>query len=127
MSVEKVASRWFHVMVLFGSILSLLVFALYVAGVFPFGVAPEKSAEAWNAASGEFLAHGGLEFDSLWFVKADNGYMLSLAALGLLASTALPTLLALSIAWLKRKDYLYSSMAFLVSVVLSVAIFGRFS
>ncbi len=122
---DKLAIKWFRWMGFGGLVLSLLVFTIYVTGLIPSTVSPSDSAELWSGSSKEYLAETGLAFSPGWFRTITNGYFLSTAALAILASTALPTLAALGIRWFFRRDFLYGSMAVMISAVLIFAIAGR--
>ena len=123
-TVEKRAANWFRWMGWGGLIVSLVVFMLYVTGVFPSGVSPAESAAHWSESSETYRAETGLVFKSGWFLNIRDSYFLSTAALAILASTALPTLLVLSVSWFRRRDYLYGTMAIMISCVLLIAILG---
>jgi len=121
--IEKSAVGWFRWMGLAGLVLSLVVFALYSGGFLPASLSPSDSAALWSENSKKYLVDTGLSFNPGWFVNSD-GYFLSTAALAVLASTALPTLAALAVLWFLRRDYIYGSMAVVISAVLIFAIAG---
>ena len=123
-TVEKRAADWFKWMGWAGLIVSLVVFTLYVMGVVPSGVSPAESAAHWSESSETYRGETGLVFETGWFGNIRDGYFLSTAALAILASTALPTLIILSLSWFRRRDYLYGTMAILISCVLLIAILG---
>ena len=123
-TVEKRAANWFRWMSWAGLIVSLIVFMLYVMGVVPSGVSPAESAAYWSESSETYRFETGLVFKSGWFGNIRDSYYLSTAALAILASTALPTLLVLSVSWFRRRDYLYGTMALMISCVLMIAILG---
>lgn len=114
--------NWLHSIGLAGLVLSLLVFILYIFSVLPSVTGPEESSASWSLKTGEYLEATGLETGAMWMFRAVDGYGLSTSALAILATTALPTLLALAVVWLRRRDWLYGAMALAVSTVLIVAI-----
>lgn len=121
---EKQAANWFHWIGLSGLLLSVGVFVLYVTALIPSGVQPSESGAHWRESSEVYLEKTGLVFDSGWIGKLADGYFMSTSALALLASAALPTLLVLSVIWIRRKDYIYGIMALLICAVLLTAILG---
>ena len=121
---EKRAANWFHWIGLSGLLLSVVVFILYVTAVIPSGVQPGVSVAHWEDSSELYLKKTGLVFESGWFSNITDAYFMSSAALALLASAALPTLLVLSFVWLRRRDYLYGIMSLLICGVLLTAMLG---
>lgn len=121
---EKRAANWFHWIGLSGLILSVAVFVLYIMAVLPSEVRPDESGAYWEDSSEVYLQEIGLVFEPGWFANLTDAYFISSAALALLASAALPTLLVLSFIWLHRKDYLYGFMALLICGVLLTAVIG---
>ncbi len=121
---DKVAIKWFRWMGAGGLVLSLVVFIIYITGLIPSFVPPSDSAALWSGSSKEYLAETGLVFTPGWFRNITSSYFLSTAALAVLASTALPTLVALGVRWYLKREFLYGSMALMISVVLIVAIIG---
>lgn len=122
MEMEKSAMIWFRWMGTTGLVLSLVGFFFYSSGLWPGGVTPDESAMYWDVSSEEYLAETGLEFGSLWFLRTLDGYMAGSFALAILATTALPALLALSVGWLRRREWWYGLMALATSAVLLTAI-----
>ncbi len=121
---DKLAIRWFRRMGAGGLVLSLVVFIVYITGLIPSIVSPSDSAALWSGSSKEYLAESGLVFTPGWFGNITDSYFLSTAALAVLASTALPTLAALGVRWFIKREFLYGSMALMISAVLIVAIIG---
>lgn len=121
---EKLAAGWFKWTGLLGLLAAVVVFVIYGTGLVPASVTPDESALLWENSSGGYLEEAGLEFGSLWFGNAADGYVLSSAALALLATAALPTLAALALGWFRRRDWLYGIMALGVCGVLILAILG---
>ncbi|MDF1567310.1 MAG: hypothetical protein P1P77_04770 [Spirochaetaceae bacterium] len=122
MDMDKSAIQWFRWMGTAGLVLSLVGFFFYSSGLWPAEVTPEESAKYWDVSSEEYLAETGLEFGSLWFLRPLDGYMVGYLALAILATTALPALLALSLGWLRRREWSYGLMALATSAVLVTAI-----
>jgi len=123
-TIDKKAAGWFRWMGAAGLVFSIVIFFLFLTGVLSSDVSPAESAALWTAGSGEYLSETGLLFAPGWFLHPFDGYFLSTAALALLASTALPTLLALSVFWFLHRDYVYGGMALIISGVLIFAIAG---
>ena len=105
-----------------GLVLAMLFFVIYAAGLFPASVSPAESAAMWDRPSAELQESGGVRFETFWFIRITDSYILSSGALAVLASTALPTLLALALGWFRRRDWLYGSMSLIISAVILVAI-----
>ena len=114
--------NWLHYIGLAGLILSAVVFVLYAFGFLPTATPPRAVADAWSLRTDEYLAQTGVESGLPGLFAAPDGYALSIGALSLLATTSLPTLLALAVLWLRRRDWLYAGMALIVSGVLLLAI-----
>ena len=114
--------NWLHYIGLAGLILSAIVFALYAVGVLPTGTSPEMSAGSWHLRTDEYLKETGVEPGIGALRASADGYVLSVTALSILATTSLPTLLALALVWLRRRDWLYAGMSLIVSGVLLLAI-----
>jgi hypothetical protein len=123
-TIEKRAASWFRWIGTIGLVLSVGIFVLYIAGMIPSQVTPEISGSHWGESSEVYLENTGLEFEAGWFRNIVDAYFLSSAALAILASAALPTLLVLSVSWFRRRDFLYGIMAILVCCVLLIAITG---
>jgi hypothetical protein len=123
-TVEKQAANWFRWIGTMGLVLSVVVFLIYVAGMVSSQVSPEVSGSHWWESSEVYLENTGLEFEAGWFRNIVDAYFLSSAALAILASAALPTLLVLSVSWFRRRDFLYGIMAILICCVLLIAITG---
>jgi len=123
-TVDERAAEWFRWVGTAGLIFTIVLFILFLTGALSSTVSPAESAALWTAGSGEYLSGTGLSFAAGWFLHPVDGYFFSTAALALLASTAFPTLLALSVFWFHHRDYIYGSMALLISGVLVFAIAG---
>ena len=123
-SIESVAAGWYRWMGLSGLLLSVAVFLLYGFDVLPSGRPVWESAEYWSRPAGEYRAESDTPHGTLWFLNLADGAIASTLALALLASTALPTLIALSIAWFRRGDRLYGSLASTGVLVLALAVAG---
>ncbi len=121
MTSDGIAGKWLHWIGLFALILSLAAFSLYILGILPPGLDPASSAGAWSEPVGDYLAETGTAAGALWMFRSADGYSMSVAALAILASTALPVLLVLAIRWLRRKDWIYGIMALAVFGVLVTA------
>jgi hypothetical protein len=119
---DGMAMRWFRAIGILGLILSVAAFALYVAGIIPTDVTPEASAEQWSAPAGEDRGTADLASGSGWMFASTDAYAASTAALAILASTALPVLAVLAVAWFRRRDFLYGFMALFTAAILAAAI-----
>ena len=122
MDMEKSAILWLRWMGTAGLVLSLVGFFFYSSGLWTAETTPEESAMYWDVSSEEDLDQAGLEFGSLWFLRSLDGYMASTVFLAILATTALPALIALGVGWLRRRDWLYGIMSLATSAVLLTAI-----
>ena len=118
---DRIAARWLTVFAAAGLILSLVSFFLYASGAVFSPTPPERSAAAWHLPVQEYLKTLGRENGALWMYDGGDAYRLSTAALTVLASTALPALLALTLYWWRRRDRLYSAMALVICGVLVLA------
>lgn len=123
-TVEKRAADWFRWMGIAGLVITLGFFVLYVTGVVGSEVSPAESAAHWSESSAVYLAETGLVFGPGWFWNFIDGYFLSTAALAILASAALPTLLVLSMFWLQRREFLYGFISLAITLVISAAVIG---
>ena len=121
-STDRLAMNWLHYIGLAGLILSVAVFILYASGILPTGTAPESVAASWHLNTDEFLERTGAATGIIPMFSDTDGYALSTGALSILATTSLPTLLALAVVWLRKRDWLYAGMALIVSGVLTIAV-----
>lgn len=121
-NADRIAHNWLHIIGTAGVLLSLVAFLVYIFGLLPGSVDPSSSSEAWSLGTTDYLDKVDVQTGALWMFRSLDGYSLSSASLAILASTALPTLLALAAAWFRRKDWLFGGISVAICIVLVIAI-----
>lgn len=123
-SNEKLAMFWFRWVGNLGISLSLAVFLLYGSGLIPSEAEPAAIAANWNKKAPIYLEKMGLDFDRGWIFHIGDLYFMNVAAIAILVSAALPTLLTLSFMGYRKRDFLFGTTAIAIFAVLITAMIG---
>ncbi len=104
--------------------LLLASFVLFGAGILPAAVPAERVPELWGLSAREYSRETAFPTDWAWVRYLGNGDVLNLAALALIGAATPICFVALAVMYLRRRDYAYALMAFLVIAVLVIAASG---
>lgn len=104
--------------------LLLASFALFGAGVLPAAVPAERVPELWALSAHDYGEQTAFPTDWAWVHYLGNGDVLNLASLALIGAATPICFIALAVMYLRRRDYAYALMAFLVVAVLVIAAGG---
>lgn len=123
-SNEKLAIFWLRWMGNIGVSLSLTVFLLYISDLIPSKVEPAAIVANWSEKAPVYLEKMDLAFGRGWLAHIKDLYLMNVAAIAILISAALPTLLTLSFMWYRKRDFLFGTTAIAIFAILTVAIIG---
>jgi|GEM_PF-735416 len=121
---EKLTIFWFRLMGNVGISLSIAIFLLYSFALIDSKVKPSEVAAIWGNKAPIYLEEMELDFSGNWLIHIGDSYFMNVAAVAILLSAALPSLLTLSFIWYRKRDFLFGTMAIAVSAVLVIAIIG---
>lgn len=128
---QPTEQRWFAWWIEWGGRIGLLwlivSFSLYITGVLPSTIPPERLAELWNLPLADYLQRSGAPTGWAWLRQINQGEGATLAGVALLAGCAVPALLALMPLFRRRRDLPYLVLCAAQVVVLLLAASGWIS
>ena len=125
-SVSELYARMLQVLAIAGMVLLLLTFVIYVSGLLPSAVSPERVTELWHLDSASFNEITDGSFGWEWVSNILRGNNLAFASLVFLALCTLICMIVLAPAYLRAGDKRYATIVTLEAVVLTVAAAGIF-
>lgn len=107
-----------------GLVLTVLAFAIYVSGIAPARVAPERLASLWHLPVHEFLRATGGERGLGWLTQLAHGDMAALAGIAFLAGCSLVPLIDLVRVSLARGERAFAALGAAEIAVIVLAASG---
>lgn len=123
-SVERRYAGILQVFILISFAVLLVSFVIFAAGILPAQVSTEDIPELWGLSAEEYGDRTGFPENWAWLTSLRQGDVLTFAALALIAAATPICFVALTLLYLRRRDYPYAVMSFLVIVVLVLAASG---
>jgi hypothetical protein len=103
-------------------VLLILSFGAYVCEAFPVRMPFEDLPRLWTLPVGDYLRQSGMPTGWNWLAMLENGDVLALSGIALLAGISMPSLLVLLPSYAGRRDWAFFSMTcFLVGVLVLAA------
>ena len=107
-------------------ILVAISFGVLVVGILPAYVPIELMTAHWHMSAHEYTETLNIPVRWTWIGHLSSGDMLSYAAVGLLALSAVPSLIAAFFSFANQKSYWFAAIVLLQLVVLALAAGGVF-
>lgn len=122
--VQLKYAAFLHWVALIGLIFLVVGFSLYVFGILPPLVEPERVTEMWHMEAEEYIEANNLPTGWSWLYHIGNGDIVTFSSLIFLALGTIICLLPTLVLFLKNRDLLYALFVFLELVVLILAATG---
>lgn len=122
--IEILAAAWLHRLGLIGLLTAVAMFLLYGFGILEADIPIVESMRYWGTSLEEYHDTNPPDSRVVRLQHLTDGGVLATAALAFLVSASIPTLLALSIVWFRKKDLFYSLVSLAIAIVLSCAVLG---
>ena len=107
-----------------GLVALVLSFGAYVLGILPPHVPLDQLPSVWNQPVGTYLKETNTPTGWDWLKLALKGDVSNLIGISILAGCSVPPLLGLIPLYLKRRDYIFAGICFLIVLVLLLAASG---
>lgn len=104
--------------------LMALTYIVYITGILEPYVPIERVVELWSKPVGTYLHEGNVPSGWGWATLLGNGDFLNFLGIALLAGMTLLCYIPLTLAYLKKKDMIYASLAIAEILVLAFAASG---
>jgi len=109
-----------------GLALMAITYLIYILGIIPPHVSMDKVTALWSQPVKVYLTQGNVQTGWGWARLLSKGDFLNFLGIALLAGMTIVCYIPLIPAFLKKKDYLYTTFAVLEIIVLGLAASGIF-
>ena len=101
-------------------------FFLYVTGLVPAGIAPERLPGLWGIPVGEYIAATGAPTGWSWVARLREGDVLNFVGVAILAATSIACHLRVLPFFLRRRERVFVAICVAQVIVLTAAAAGIF-
>jgi len=123
---QETYARWLAWGVLLGFGALVGTFFLYVTGLVPAGVAPERLPQLWGMSVGDYLAATGAPTGWSWVLRLREGDLLNLVGVAILASVSIVCHLRVLPLFVRSRERVFVAVCIAQVVVLVAAAAGVF-
>ncbi len=121
---QQLYARWLGWGTRIGLAVLVVSFALYVSGLLPSAVPPERLPQLWGLPVAQYLQQSGAATGWGWVPQIGRGDVTALLGIVMLASCSVPALLALLPGALQRSDRLFAALCLAEVLVIVLAATG---
>jgi hypothetical protein len=123
---QEVYARWLAWGVRIGFTALVGTFFLYVAGLVPAGVPPERLPELWGLPVNAYIAATGAPTGWSWVRRLGEGDLLNLVGVAILAATSIACHLRVLPLFLRSRESALAAICIAQVIVLTAAAAGIF-
>jgi hypothetical protein len=123
---QEVYARWLAWGVRLGFTALVVTFFLYVTGLVPAGVAPERLPLLWGEPVGEYLKATGAPTGWSWVPRLREGDLLNLVGVAILASASIVCHLRVLPLFVRSRERVFVAICIAQVIVLGAAAAGIF-
>lgn len=116
-----------HWIAMIGFGLLLLTFFIYISGILPSLVPPEKVPQMWHMEAEEYVKVNHIPIGWKWIFSLGHGDILAFASLIFLAAGTIFCFIITLFSFLKRREFIYSAIIAAEILVLLLAASGLVS
>lgn len=117
-------ARWLEVGVRLGLFILVASFAVYLVGILPASVPPERLPTVWNLPVSEYLQRTGAPSGWSWLARLGQGDVLNMLGVAILSSVTIACYARVIAPLLRGRDRLLAAIAIVQIVVMLVAATG---
>lgn len=123
---QEIYARWLAWGVRIGFTALVGTFFVYVAGIVPPGVAPERLPGLWGMPVGDYIAATGAPTGWSWVLRLREGDLLNLVGVAILASASIACHLRVLPLFMRSRERVFVAICIAQIVVLVSAAAGIF-
>jgi hypothetical protein len=123
---QEVYARWLAWGVHLGFAVLVATFFVYVTGIVPAGVAPERLPQLWTLPVGDYIAATGAPTGWSWLLRLREGDLLNFVGVAILASVSIVCHLRVLPLFARANARVFAAICIAQVIVLGAAAAGIF-
>jgi len=121
---QETYGRWMHAGVSVGLAAIVASFAVYVTGILPASIPPERLPTVWGLPTAEYIARTGAPSGWDWIHRLGQGDVLNFAGVALLSSVTIVCGVRIVVPLLRARERMLAAIVVLQVVIMLLAATG---